>query len=184
MKIIAYENSRLTALFPFEEVVPLAGANDREIIDTLTRRYSFLKSPNLVGEDVAKNGYKFEAGQFTFNEIVERITDFSIYRDGTVINAARTEVSEAFLDDVIEFMKKEFNYRDFITPPRRYFQSQVVVEFSKSPAKLIKSLSAIASMVSEPLKGIYGADIPMQLARIDLDVDKTSLNLHPSATVH
>ena len=61
MKIIAYEASRLTILFPYEEVVPLAGVNDREIIEKVTARYKFLKSPSLVSEEITKNGYRFRS---------------------------------------------------------------------------------------------------------------------------
>lgn len=184
MKIIAYETSRLTALFPFEEVVPLAGVNDRQIIEGIANRYKFLKSPNLVGDEVAKNGYKFEAGQFTINNEIERITDFAIYRDGAVINTPRTETAEAFLDDIVQFMKTEFQYRDFITPPRRYFQSQVVVEFSRSPAKLMGSIDAIMSIISEPLTEIYGTNVPMQFSRIDFEFDKTNIAVRVPVTVH
>jgi len=184
MKIIAYETSRLTVLFPYEEVVPLAGVNDREIIEKVAARYNFLKSPSLVGEEVAKSGYKFEAGQFTVKGSAERISDFSIFRDGIVINSTKTENSEALLDDAIEYMKSEFSYRDFITPPRRYFQSQIVVEFSKSPDKLITLFAEISAVVSEPLKEIYGMDVPMKLGRLDFAADKLKLSVPAPATVH
>jgi len=184
MKIIAYETCRVTVLFPYEEVIPLAGVNDRQIIEGIATRYHFLRSPDLVGDDVSKNGYKFEGGQFSFDSVLVRIADFAVYRDGIVINATRTEHAEAFLDDIIGYMKTEHSYRDLSTPPRRYFQSQVVVEFDKSPEKLIHSLSTISSIISEPLKGIYGTEISMKLARIDFDTDKAKLSAPATATVH
>src|SRR5215469_3237065 len=128
MRIIAYETSRLTVLFPYEEVVPLAGLNDRDIVDKVAARYKFLKIPNLVSDETSKQGFKFEHGQITLNNAIERIIDFSIYRDGVVINAPKTDISEALLDDITGYMKDEFSYRDPITRPHRYFQSQIVVE--------------------------------------------------------
>jgi hypothetical protein len=184
MKIIAYETSRLTVLFPFEEVVPLAGVNDREIIEGIGARYKFLKTPNLISDDVAKNGYRFEAGQFSINNTIERITDFSIFRDGIVINAPRTDNSEAFLDDIIGYMKDVYSYRNFITQPRRYFQSQLVAEFERSPEKLIASLNTIAGIISEPLKEIYGTEISMRFGRVDFAADKTKLSAPAPTTVH
>jgi hypothetical protein len=184
MRIIAFEMSRVTVLFPYEEVIPLAGVNDRDIIEKIAARYQFLKIPNLLVDDTAKNGYKFENGSVTKNGGTARIADFSIFRDGIVINAPKTDNAEEFLDDISEYMKSEFSYRDPITPPRRYFQSQLVVEFDKSPGKLIVSLDKIAATISEPLKEIYGADIPMKFGRLDFDVDKSKLFLPAPAAVH
>jgi hypothetical protein len=154
----------------------IESASDRKIIEKVTARYKFLKSPSLVSEETTKTGYRFEAGQITVNGALERITDFSIYRDGIVINSAKTDNSEALLDDVIGYMKDEISYRDFITPPRRYFQSQIVVEFDRSPEKLIVPFDKIAAAISEPLKEIYGGDIPMKFGRLDFAADKLKLS--------
>jgi hypothetical protein len=184
MRIIAFETCRVTELFPFEEVIPLGGVSDLDIAEKIKAKYSFVKGPELTTDEIAKSGYKFETGKFLFESTTTRITDFAVYRDGIVINAAKTDVAEAFLEDVTEFMKKEFSFRDFMTPPRRYFQSQLVVEFDRSPEKLIKSLYTIASAISEPLTEIYGSEIPMKFARLDFDADKTELSLRSPAAVH
>lgn len=176
MKIIAYETSRLTILFPYEEVTPLVGLNDRDIIEKVASRYKFLKSPNLIGDETSKSGFRFEHGQITLGNAIERINDFSIYRDGVVINAPKTDISEALFADISSFMKDEFSFRDPVTRPRKYFQSQIVVEFERSPERLITSFDEIVAIVSEPLKEIYSADVPMQLARIDLGADKAKLS--------
>jgi len=176
MKVISYDSSRLTSLFPFEEVVPLAGANDREIVESIKAKYDFLTGPDLSkSEEIAKSGYKFENGQFSFNSENFRIANLGIYRDGIVINAQKTDGSEAFLDDLIAFVREEFSFRDFITEPRRYFQSEIVVEFEHSLNDFIRSFEKIVSVISQPLKRIYAIDIPLGLARIDFDVDKTRL---------
>jgi len=184
MKIIAFETSRLTVLFPYEEVLPLSGVNDRDIIEKVTARYKFLKSPNLVSDETSKSGFKFEHGQINLNNANERITDFTIYRDGVVINATKTDISEALLNDVTEYMKQEFSYRDPVTQPRKYFQSQLVVEFEKSPEKLITPFNEIAAIVSEPLREIFGVDIPMRFVRLDLGADKTTLSSPAPAVIH
>jgi len=175
MKIVSYKTCRVTSLFPFEEVIPVTGANDREIVGKLKDRYSFLKPPDLTlpNEEFAKNGYRFEGGQFKIGSEIARIADFSIFRDGIVINARKTEYAEAFLDDVIAYSQKEFSFRDFTTRPRRYFQSQVVVEFERSPAKLIQSLDKITSVISKRLQEIYEMEIPMKFSRLDFGFDKT-----------
>ena len=77
---------------------------------------------------MAKNGYKFEMGQLDNGNA--RIVDFALFRDGIVITAATTDAAEKFLDDIMPYMQKEFLFRNFITQPRKYFQSQIVVELS------------------------------------------------------
>jgi hypothetical protein len=183
MRIINYDSSRVTTLFPLEEIIPLSGANDREIIDAVTKRYGFLKSPDLAKDDVTKDGYKFGSGQFPHGVTVFKIGEFSIFRDGLVVTAATTDGSEAFLDDIIKFMRESFSFRDFETKPRRYFQSQLVVEFDRPPENLLKSLHEITAAISKPLAEIYGAEIPMQFYRIDFDLDKIGIVVPAAATV-
>jgi hypothetical protein len=182
MRVINYDSSRVSSLFPLEEIIPLSGVNDREIIEALTGRYKFLKSPDLARDDVSKDGYKFASGQFSFKTSIFRITEFSIFRDGLVIIATKTDGSEAFLEDVIAYMQKEFSFRDFETKPRRYFQSQIIVEFDRSPENLLKSLGKLTSVVSAPLEQIYGMRIPMKFGRLDFDFDKMSKS-NPSPAV-
>jgi hypothetical protein len=174
MKIIAYETCRVTMLFPLEEIIPLGGASDPEVIAKVQARYHFVRGPDLKSEEIAKNGYKFEGGHFKHGEMTVRIVDFALYRDGVVINGVETEGVEAFLDDVVAFMQKEFGFRDFITKPRRYFQSQVIVEFAQSPSKLIRSFDRITAAISEPLKRIYDLEVPIGFARLDFETDRTT----------
>jgi hypothetical protein len=183
MIVINYESSRVTMLFPLEELLPLSGINDREIITAVTNKYKFLRSPDLAKDDISKDGYKFGSGQFQFHESIFRINEFSIFRDGLVVNAAVTDGSEVFLDDVISFMKEEFSFRDFKTKPRRYFQSQIVVEFERSPERLLKSLERLSAIISAPLEKIYETEIPMRFARLDFDFDKLSKQTPAPATV-
>lgn len=185
MRIINYDTSRVTALFPLEEVIPLSGINDRELIDAVTSRYRFLRSPDLAKDDISKDGYKFSSGHFSFQNSTFRIQEFSIFRDGLVILASTTDGSEAFIDDVMEFVRRVFSFRDSETEPRLYFQSQIVVEFDRPPERLLKSLKEIATAIAEPLSEIYGTEIPMEFARLDFDFDKlTAPTATPIATVH
>jgi hypothetical protein len=183
MKVVAYDSSRVTCLFPLEEAVPLSGVNDRAIVEGVKNKYSFLKGPDLSIDEVAKNGYKFDSGQFVLDSQIFRIAEFAIFRDGLVIAATKTDGSEAFLDDVIAFLQKEFSFRDLETTPRRYFQSQIVVEFERSPEGLLKSLDRLTAAISKPLKEIYEMEIRMRFARLDFDFDKEGTPTQVAAAV-
>jgi len=184
MRVIAFETCRVTALFPFEEVTPLGGVSDLDVVEKIKSRYHFVKGPELTSEEIAKNGYKFETGKFSFESSSVRITDFAVYRDGIVINAAKTDVAEAFLDDVTAYMQKEFSFREFSTQPRRYFQSHIIVEFDQPLPKLITAFEGLSSAISEPLAEIYETKIPISFGRVDFTADKTKLSVRSPATVH
>jgi hypothetical protein len=171
MKVIAYDPAKIVMLFSLEEIVPLGGVGDPEVLAKVQGRYHFAKGPDLKTEDAAKNGYKFEAGYLDDGNV--RIGDFSLFRDGIVINAPTTEAAETFLDDVIPYMRKEFHFRDFITQPRKYFQSQIVVEFERPLAKLVQSFEKISSLLSKRLMETYSLEIPMDFMRLDFDTDRT-----------
>ena len=176
MKIIAYEPCKVVMLFPVEEVVPLGGAADPNVIAKVQERYQFTRGPDLKNEEIAKNGLKFEIGTFQFEGANVRITDFTLYRDGIVINAIRTDSAEAFLNDIVSYMQKEFSFRDFITKPRRYFQSQIVVEFNQSPAKLVQFFDKIAQSISGRLEKAYSLEVQMDFFRLDFDFDRIKNN--------
>jgi hypothetical protein len=178
MKVIAYDPAKVVMLFSLEEIVPLGGVGDPEVLEKVQGRYHFAKGPDLRTEDVAKNGYKFETGYLDDGNV--RINDFSLFRDGIVINAPTTEAAEKFLDNVIPYLRAEFHFRDFITQPRKYFQSQIVVEFERSLAKLIRSFEGISSLISKRLMETYSLKIQMDFMRLDFDTDRTknhALNL-------
>lgn len=180
MKVIAYETCKIVMLFQLEEVVPLGGVSDPDVIAKIAARYRFTKEPDLKLEELAKSGYKFELGNFMFHDANVRIVDFSLFHDGIVLNATRSDGAEAFLDDIISYMKSEFSFRDFITQPRKYFQSQMVVEFDKSPARLIRPLEGITAALSKLLADTYSVKVPTDFFRLDFDFDRTK-NLVPNS---
>lgn len=173
MKVIAYELCKIVMLFQLEEVAPLGGVSDPDVITKVKERYQFNKSPDLKIEEVSKNGYKFEMGIFSFQNVRTRIIDFALYRDGIVVNAAKSDAAEAFLDDIVSYMKSEFSFRDFISQPRKYFQSQIIVEFDRSPAKLLGPLDKITSAISQRIKATYSVEPAMNFSRADFDFDRT-----------
>ena len=91
MEIVAYESAKVVMLFTLEEIVPLGGVSDPDVLTKVQERYHFTKVPDLKTEDVAKNGYKFETAHFQLTNSTARIGDFALYRDGIVVSAPTTE---------------------------------------------------------------------------------------------
>jgi hypothetical protein len=178
LKIIVYENARVTKLFPLEEAVPLSGGDTREILSKIKNRYDFARATDpatTTREDIAKNGYRFESGRFAFHDEWVNATDLAVYSDGIVANASRTEHAEYLIDDLISFARMTFGFRELITEPSSYYLSQLVVEFDKPLAKLISNFESISAAITAEATSIYKIQQPAGFARIDFEIDKASL---------
>lgn len=175
MKIVAFDAGRVTLLAPLEEFIPLGGVDGRDIVQKLAERYRFLRPPNLTAtrEELDKNGLTFENGLFMFNGMQLPIVAFSAFNDGLVVLSQDTERSEAFLDDVIVWLRSEFNFRAFASEAKRYFSSQLVVEFECPLGGLIAAYDTISTAIASALEPIYKAKPKMRFARLDFEAEKT-----------
>jgi hypothetical protein len=174
MKVVAYDTARVTVLFPFEEVAPMAGASARAVVDAVANRYSFAKLPDfgLPKTEIDKSGIRFETGVLETNAGPINIIDFTVFGDGVVIGAKTTEDGELFWSDAFNWLRAEHGFRNFNTPPDLRFLSQIVVEFERPLAKLMANYAEISSSVSKVISKIYDEEIPMGFARFDLEFDK------------
>ena len=175
MKIIAYDPARVTLLVPLEEFAPLAGIDVRLLFEQLSARYNFSKAPDLKSsrEDNAKNGMRFESGQFKFKGESVSVFDVTAFPDGVVVNSSTTDHAEAFLDDAIKWLRNEMGFRKFSSEPRRIFVSQLVIEFDGALALLMPAYENISNSISRQLAAIFQKPAPMGLARIDFEMDRT-----------
>jgi hypothetical protein len=174
MRIIAYDNSRVTMLFPLEEVSPLGGASGPAIFDAIGKRYSFAKRPNLSAprDELEKTGYKFELGSIITSEKEITIGELAIFGDGIVVGAVTTDDAEVLIDNLIEYIKSEHKFRDFNTLPIRRFVSQIVVEFERPLSSLMDAYNTIAAAISGKLEAVYETKIPLGLGKIEVQFDK------------
>jgi hypothetical protein len=179
VNIITYEVGRVTLLFPLEETIPLGGVNEKEIVEKIISRYNFASRADhlITKEDKDKSGLRFLNG-ILLREDGEKINivDFAIYTDGIVINAKSTDNAVHFLEDVLKWMREENSFREFITPPKRRFLSQIVVEFDRPMAGIISLYHDINGMLSHALEEIYEEKISYGLGKLEFEFDKTSRN--------
>lgn len=175
MKIISYESSRVTILFPLEEVLPLSGVNGPAIFTEIQNRYGFLKAPDpaISREEATKVGYKFGIGQISSHAKINAVAEFSIYTDGIVAEAKTSEIAEAFLEDIIRFLQSDLKFRPFSSKPKRFFYSQMVVEFEKPLAQLLHSFEKISDAISRHLTQQFELYVPMSFARLDFQAEKS-----------
>jgi hypothetical protein len=183
MKIVAYEASRMTVLFPLEEVTPLGGPTSDKIVDKVAERYEFTKLPNLnvTNDEIDKSGIRFERGILKKAGSNINIIEFVVFNDGVVIGSQTTEDAELFWSDIFAWLRTEHGYREFATPPLLRYISQIIVEFDSPLINFMKDFEKLSSPVSKVLSAIYDAEIRMDFSRIDLEFDrignKSALNI-------
>lgn len=176
MRIISFESARVTRLFPLEEFAPAAGANSPSILSLIAQRYGFSMVPTITTrEDLNKNGLVFGMGHFQYNGQPFVVTDFAVYTDGLAAVTQRSEWAEAFLDDVISWVKIEFGFREISSGIQQLYSSSVIVDFENSPSRLVRQFRQIADFISDRTITIARDRKQMNFSRLDFEIDKRTL---------
>lgn len=176
MEVVSFDTGRATWLFPTEEFVPLGGADAMAIIQKVADRYQFRNSPeNPNREEVDKNGLKFSTGIFEFQGRRTGIGEFILYNDGIVAVSNTTEHALAFLDDLIEFVIGEFQFRRPISPIKKVYVSVLTVEFESSMANMFANHTALTSLVGTYLNAPQHTSHGVEVTRLDFSLDDSTV---------
>lgn len=118
-------------LFSTLEINP-RGKYFMSVFAELIKRYSFSNVPNVI-EAIRKNeGVILGQGSYTHNEHGNVHAELGIYNDGLVGDTrADTDVSEALLDDVLSWLKKDYSY-EYPADIRKQYVSKIYVQLNKS----------------------------------------------------
>jgi hypothetical protein len=174
MKIINFESSRATWLFPLEEFTPVGGSDAKKVLGRIAAKYGFSHTPTITTrEDMTKAGLHFGVGQFEIEGRSVNISDFFIYEDGLAAVSHRTEWAESFLVDIVKWTQAEFGFRE--TSIKSIYSSGVVVEFETPLAGLFFGYEKISELITGRTKTIMPMVKPMQFSRFDFEIDKLTL---------
>jgi hypothetical protein len=177
LNIVSFDSARVTWLFPLEEFAPAAGSDGRSVLAAIAARYGFAQLPTITTrDDMAKKGLPFGLGQFDIDGARVSISDFLVYNDGIVAIAEKTEWADKFLEDVVEWVKREFGFREPSSGIRKLYASTLIVEFERPLSRLISGYELISELVSSRSITITPDRKPLQFSRLDFEVDKTTLD--------
>lgn len=177
MKVISFNSARVTWLFQLEEILPLE-RNTFHLNDVIASRYSFTNKPTLTTpEEMAKDGLTFSMGQLQFENRTAPIAELKIYNDGVVVTSENSNISYAFLHDLINWLRTDFGFRDFSSQFKELCLSEIIVEFDHPLSRLISAYEAITSMLSVAIGPMFGTSEKTQFVRIDFGLDPSSPNV-------
>ena len=175
MRVVSFDNARVTWLFPLEEFAPASGATPQSILAEIGERYNFTRRPDVTTrEDMNQKGLLFGVGRFTTKDQSVMINDFAIYTDGIAAVSERSDFAEAFLNDVFEWVIEKFNFRRVDTK-RRLYSSVVVVEFERSPACLVAGYEKLVQLINSKIDTIMKKPASVQFTRLGLEMDPKEL---------
>jgi len=129
-----------------------------DLSNALRDRYSFLQWPVKIEEFDLQKGINFLHGRFKEDQIIDKI---QVYSNGVYCEAKLpNEVIEEFVDDVFEWVHKDFGLiLDDAIAPSRFYTSQLEVKSDYSPAQALSKFSPIGDKITQFLNS-YGQVIP------------------------
>jgi len=166
VELIGHDSSTLTALFVASSA-PLGQLPIARAAFELVKRYGFTINPKVEQLEATKVEFR----QGAFNDV--GIESFAIYNDGVVISSkSSTDVLDAFLQDLNEWMETTFSLRKVETHAiNRAYESTLLV---RSNAKLLQVLDALAPMqefISKYLKAATGLEARLEPFGISFGAD-------------
>lgn len=176
MKLVGTELGRLVLLFSPEEGRPLHGLHPPDVFAAIKERYGFEYSPDLTQpwDVVQKDGLRFKLCKFPWNDRTIAISELAFYNDGIVVSAFTTEDADAFCKDLISWAQEVLGFREFNTPPRHLYLSQIAVQFTHSPNNMLKGFKQFTMKLGEVYEKTYKNKAAFEVATLTLGYDKLS----------
>jgi hypothetical protein len=157
MKLLGFENTRLTELFLASRVegqpyLPAA-------ITQLVERYKFAEFPSKLGEGGAERA-SFKHGLFQGSAI----ETFDVYRDGIIVESkSPSDLLDAFINDICSWMADAIGLKRIETHAiSKNYESHLVFESSAPLFKALDGLTTVSDFVANALKATTGLEAEFQ----------------------
>jgi hypothetical protein len=168
MKLISTELGRAAQSFAGDEIRPSGGLNLPEFIRLIQDRYGFVRAPDI--KEVGQTGAKFQQGRLTLGNKTINITELAVFSDGMVVTSYHTDDAEFILNDLFNWAKGVFGFRDPETQKPRVFESHVVIEFDRSIDAALRVFDPVRQAIAKSVEDTYEVKTPIGYHRIDLSV--------------
>lgn len=158
MRVLNILSSRVTWLFETVELNP-RGLSLHPVYAGLKNKYEFSTPKSREEVNNADGGVKFLNGSFRPNGGASLSVELTVYSDGLVaLTNAETSVTEAFLNDMIGFVQKQYelHFEPAIVRQRRY-GSSLLIESERGLSRVSELLSGISEALSDETGSAYEA---------------------------
>jgi hypothetical protein len=156
VKVIAVPLARCMWLIDFDKVNP-RGRSLLDALHSIAKRYRFSKFPAHLLDYAKDGGLEFLSGTFIKGGVDLRV-GMTVFNNGIQADTlSSTDDAEAFLEDVREWLEKEFNLpidNDAII--RRSYQSQLDVQVAKELMTVSRQIQKIAERLTAESIPVHG----------------------------
>ena len=148
MKLVSSEHGGLTYLFPVNEMRPSSGVPIPDFVTKVTERYEFVTPPSLERswKEMSDDPMRFSGGVLKKGRARAVIKEFTLYTDGVATFAHNTDDAERFIEDILNWGKKEFGLRDLVSTPHKLYISTVIVDFEKEIDAIIQPMKDLQQL--------------------------------------
>jgi hypothetical protein len=137
MEIISHFNAVTLIDAPWDEVRPLAGGAFPAVFQAVKERYHFQAAgQSPTSQQIGMITPSFQSGQFKFGDHISPINQLEFQPGGILIGSATTEQTEAFFEDVFQFLGTTLGYRKPSPERPRHFATTIIVDFGLEVASL------------------------------------------------
>jgi hypothetical protein len=152
MRVVGPDGGRLIVLYSSEEVRPESGFDTAEFVRAAGDRYNFVARPDLVELKGDYSTLEFKTGSLSKGNKRISIISLSVLSNGIVIDAITTEDAEIFFEDMFDWASGAFGLRRPPSQLKKYYLSNVVVEFEAEFETAIHVFQKILAIFNSGLK--------------------------------
>jgi hypothetical protein len=157
MKLLSVKLARSIWLVNIMDLNP-RGLNFCDLIASIVNKYKFQKNQTkpeeLIGKDIIE--IKFSGGSFRKDTKHNIAVDLTIFNDGLVADTRSSTInSDAFLNDLLNYVSKEFG----LTPYMEVLRSKIYVsEVWVQTDKLLNTLNPQLDIFAKRITSLIGGD--------------------------
>lgn len=150
-----------------------------EALQKINTRYSFVRSPNLNEILSQEPNVVFEHGKFG-DHVIKK---FSVHTDGFLVNSqAGTDVTDRFLDDLMDWLKEEYEATELdINNSYRVYDSHLVVQLDVDLAPRMEFINFVSSQIEKQRESYGLTPLEYVASGFMLSADGTASNLAPAS---
>ncbi len=149
MEILSYMNGIATFFISMDEFLPLGRASLWPFAQAIVDRYDFKaagQASQLDGN--APDEPTFQNGQFEFAAQTTPVLQLRFSGNRIAVNCSRTDQAEAFFDEITEYLRSEFSFRQSKRKISVAYTSAVVFSPGRRFAENVQVFSDLSKVIS------------------------------------
>jgi hypothetical protein len=136
---------------------------------------NFVTRPNLIELRGDYNTLEFKTGALSKGNKKISVISLSVLVNGIVIDAVTSEDADMFFEEIFDWASGAFGLRRPQSEQKKYYLSNVVVEFDQAVEELIPAFQRILAIIGPEIKERARVTADAKLVRLVFNCDPQSI---------